>query len=229
MKLSKTSRISIAFVVASLATFAACTFPDVSFAPEGADVDGGNGTSSGSSGAPGIDASGDAARDAGAGVDPDGVHQDAATRDPDSGIVRPEAGAEGGVQGCGAGGGNACDCDNDNVKNSSCPPQPSGGFDCDDFDPLVHPGTGFVAAKWDPTSPHTPQGDWNCDGTVTKQYSFSVSCGLLNDCNGQGFRDNPGCGESGDYVFCKSALLPGVGLACAEDKTKQETRTQGCR
>jgi hypothetical protein len=205
-------RTLLSFALASVATsallFAACTFPEVSFAPSDAAAN--------DSATNAHDAA--IGPDTGA-VDPDGVKQDAASRD--GGVTRPEAGPDGEVQGCGGTGGTACDCDNDKVNNSSCGAKPA---DCDDFDPLIHPNAEFVAAKWDPSSPHTPVNDWNCDGTVTKQYSYNVNCGLLGNCSAQGFSGDPGCGESGTYVFCKPAV---GGLSCVVDKT--ETRTQGCR
>lgn len=197
---------------------AACTFPDVSFAPEGATDDGGAGDSGGLNAA---DALPKASEEDSGPVDPDGVKEDAATRD--GGVVRPEAGADG-AAGCGGLAGDACDCDGDKYGNQSCPAK-DGGFDCDDFDNLVHPDAGFVAAQWDTKSPHTPAGDWDCDGVVTKQYPYKVSCGLLQDCKAQGFTGDPKCGETSDYIFCKPGLLGAI--YCQDGPS--EKRTQGCR
>jgi len=140
-------------------------------------------------------------------VDPDGASQEAS--------VAPEAGPPIDASGCP----DKCDCDGDGFrsKNASCP---DAGRDCNDLDPFI-PHDGFVSSK-----PVGHNGDWDCNGTVTKQYAVNVSCGLLTDCSAQGFKTDPACGGTGEYVFCKPALL-GLGVACTEDRT--EGRAQGCR
>lgn len=205
---------------------AACGFPDATFVPDDFVPEAG-------SDAPTAPPSSEGGSDAGKDVvlppdvdpnfNPDASH-DAATRDDASVIERPDGG-DGGAGGCGSGGGSSCDCDDDDSKNSSCA---STTADCDDFDPLVKPGQGFVAAAWDTRSPWQPQHDWNCDGTVTKQYPYGVTCGLLANCS-QGFATDVACGQSGTYNFCEEVLplLPGLPIICRVKST--ETRTQGCK
>jgi len=146
-------------------------------------------------------------------VDPDGGSSDAMTI-PDGG-GRLEAGID--AASC-------CDCDGDGFKTDggTCA-KPSG--DCDDLHPYLKPGQAFIASPvWD--TPHTPVFDWDCNGAVSKQFNYGISCDTLvaGGCDKQGFTTDVACGASGTYVFCKSA---GLGLNCAVDR--METRTQGCR
>lgn len=181
---------------------AACTFPDASYRdPSGTLGDDGGEDAA----APGDDRDSD--------VDPNGRNEDAATREDGGGRIEDEAG-------CGA---DRCDCDQDGVGNNGCAVPDGGAVDCDDFDKLVHPGQSFVSSPWTTSSPHLPAGDWNCDGTVTKQYPHSVgACAGLSCAKQEGFVGDPGCGETADYVVCKSATL-----SCSEESREQ--RVQGCR
>jgi hypothetical protein len=198
-----------------LAIGAACSFPDVSFAPAGSGSEGG--TDGGNSDAPvTVDAHVVGANED---VDPTGAMMDASTV-PDAQRI------EAGPAGC-------CDCDMDGYKPDSgsdaamCANLPS--RDCDDLNMYVNPDSGFVAsATFD--SPHTPSFDWNCDGTRTKQYDYNQPCTDPNNCNGKsGFKDDPNCGESGIINVCQ--YNPGVaGLVLASCKVGSTVMaTQACK
>lgn len=206
--------------------FEACSFPDVQFRDS---------TTEG--GAPADATISDALFEAGkeldggrtrpADVDPEAGARDAATRG-DAGIARPEAGVDAGPVGCAGAGGNACDCDKDDSLNGGpgCVPEPPSKADCDDFDPLVYPEQDFVAADWDPRSPHVPANDWNCDGKVTKQFDYGIQC-TLSDCT-EGFAEDIPCNAQGTYNICKPSLnVLGLLTLCSVGRTEQ--RTQGCR
>jgi len=160
----------------------------------------------------------DDAGDAGAigpvGANEDVAPDDATTRD---GTSRVDA------AGC------TCDCDIDGFQrqDSMCDGGPGPRADCDDLDELVNPNAGFVAAAW--TSPHVPAGDWNCDGTLTKQYDYNQKCDDLNNCNGKaGFAGDPACGDSAPFNTCAySPGIAGVGGSCKVGSTS--TVTQGCK
>lgn len=199
-----------------LAIGAACSFPDVAFAPAGgteAGTDspiGADGPIRGEGGAVGANED----------VDPTGATMDASTV-PDGG-QRIEAGPAG-----------CCDCDMDGFKPdagtdaAACTSLPS--QDCDDLNRYVVPGSGFVAsATWD--SPHTPKYDWNCDGVRTKQLDYNQPCTDPNNCNGKsGFKDDPECGEMSTINVCQ--YNPGVaGVLLASCKVGSTfTATQGCK
>lgn len=196
----------IAFAMSTAGAIgASCSFPEPTFGPVGPD--------SSTTDGPAIDSPGDSPVGANEDVDPTGVQKDATTL-PDGG-GRLEAGID--AASC-------CDCDNDmfTAEGGTCG-KPSG--DCDDLHPFIKPGSEFVASvTWDTT--HAPIYDWDCNGTVSKQYNYGVSCNTLitGGCEKQGFTTDVACGASGPYVICKA---PGIGLSCVVDKT--ETRTQGCR
>jgi hypothetical protein len=204
------ARLVVGVVAIALPAFGigvACTFPSPTFIADDGGSSGTSGSSgsSGSSGQPGD--SGD--------VDPTGKDQDATTV-PDGG-GRIEAGADGGC------GGNGCDCDNDKVLNQGCAAE-GGPIDCDDFNPYIHQGSGFVSSPWDTKSPHFPVGDWDCSNDTVKQYAHSLgSCSSLSlgSCTAEGFLDDPPCGGESDYVTC------GGTVACSEKS--REKRTQGCK
>lgn len=148
---------------------------------------------------------------------PDVSYDDASTSDAslaDTGTndePAVESGTDTGTNGDAGEAGNPCDEDNDTyLAKGSC-----GGNDCDDHDPRVNPGAGFLTDI--PTA--YPYGDWNCDGTVDSQYPI-VGCGIGIACdNSQGFLATVACGKSGAFVNCS-------GLC---SKTDAGMRTQGCR
>lgn len=107
-----------------------------------------------------------------------------------------------------------CDRDHDTYLAKTC----EGGTDCDDDDNRAHPGADFITDI--PTK--VTNGDWNCNGTVEKQYP-AVNCGLVSsNCSGAaGFAIDEGCGATGGYVQCA-----GTGICSATDAG---SRTQGCR
>lgn len=216
------------FGLSVAAAFAACGFPDVAFNDNPLD-----GSTAETSDAP-VDATGsDAAEVADTSappqqdVDPEGGAQDAETRDAGT-VIDRDAGPD--AQSCGALLGTYCDCDQDQALKdggpTACAAPAQATPDCDDFDPLVRPGSDFVQATWDPTSPHLPANDWNCDGNVVKQFNYNVTCTLLN-CT-QGFKTDVGCGEVGTYNVCKPGLNAlGIAITCSVDHSFD--LTQGCR
>lgn len=105
-----------------------------------------------------------------------------------------------------------CDMDHDGYKaeGGAC-----GGNDCNDFNAKQHPGADFVTDEPDAA----PFGDWNCDGNVEKQYTFT-SCGV-GTCGTQGFTIDTGCGITNPFVSCNPPLTcPAIDGGM---------RTQGCR
>jgi hypothetical protein len=138
-------------------------------------------------------------------VDPDGASQEASVA-PDASMVD--------AAGCP----DKCDCDEDGFRSSN-PTCADAGRDCNDLDPFI-PHDGFVASP-----PNGHDGDWDCNGTVTKQFPVNIDCGLLGDCNAAGFTGDPGCGVPGAFVTCKKSIVPL--LLC--DVKSTETVIQGCR
>lgn len=106
-----------------------------------------------------------------------------------------------------------CDMDHDGHKaeGGAC-----GGDDCNDHNANQHPGqTNFITDVPDAA----PFGDWNCDGTVEKAFSFT-SCGI-GTCGMQGFTVDTGCGITNLFVTCNPPLT------CPA--TDAGMRAQGCR
>jgi hypothetical protein len=192
-----------------MAIASACSFPEPALVPG----EGGATESGSQDGQPTESAPSDAGLvdsvfsiDGNENVDPEGGAQEASTR-PDGAALVDAAGCP-----------DKCDCDGDGVRsdNPSCGPT---GADCNDLDPFV-PHDGFVA---DPPPPGA-DGDWDCDGTVTKQFPVNVNCGVLSDCNAAGFTGDPACGTFGQFVTCAPTLVP---LVCKDGGVK--LLTQGCR
>ncbi len=108
------------------------------------------------------------------------------------------------------------DDDGDGVTSEAC-----GGTDCDDSDPHTHPGADFI----DSAPPPGKNGDWNCDGVVTKQFPENLDCSSLTatDCaTYSGFVTKATCGEAANFVAC--FVSQGAYLAKV-----QGLRKQGCK
>lgn len=211
-----------ALVLAPLAVMAACTFPDVTFAPAGADgslADGGNTTNDGA-------ASADGSRDGGL-TDGDVFEsQDGALVDassPDGATIITDASV---CQG-------KCDCDGDEYFKIGCneagPNDDAstagklGGNDCDDRNSFVHPNQTLSDA------PPEPDGgaDWNCSGAIEKAYEEDdcKAAGFLN-CQGSSFKQPVPCGQKGDYYGC--ALTGVAGLSGCHATNYIDSRAQLC-
>lgn len=197
------------------AAAAACGFPDVDFALEdGAETgtpDGMNADANAADGAV------DSAPPKNPDVDPNGKDKDASSYDGASKID---------AAGC-----VTCDCDGDEfaTRAGACDGGPGAVFDCDDTDRGINPDIDFVdTSAWPSVTPTTTY-DWNCDGVVTKQYTYNLNCNLLmlgSDCSKQqGFTTDVGCGQKGTFMTCKQGLL-GL-LGCAAGPTEQ--RKQACK
>lgn len=111
-----------------------------------------------------------------------------------------------------------CDRDRDGVRSESggC-----GGTDCNDDDPRIHPGAGFVGD----VPPDASAGDWDCDGVVTREYPVNASTSCTStQCmsHSQGFKGEPACGESATFRRC----APTGGTACGAITS---TETVRCR
>ncbi len=139
--------------------------------------------------------------DASTSLDASAVEASLDAADEASDAMPPSEGGEGG---------NPCDKDNDTYIAESC-----GGTDCDDNDPLVHPGQTFQTIIPDAGSNF---GDWNCDGVVEKEFP-TMSCNIAVCGNTEGFAIAEGCGVTGQYETCS-------GLCAYADAG---ARTQGCR
>lgn len=193
---------------AAIAIASACSFPEPALI--GASEEGGSSSSSGDpSDGPVPDDAGllDSvfAIDGNANVDPDGAAQEASVA-PDASTVD--------ATGCP----DKCDCDGDGFRSNN-PTCPDAGRDCNDLDKFI-PHDGFVASP-----PVGHDGDWDCNGTVLKQFPVNINCGLLANCSAAGFTGDPACGTAGTFVTCKPSLLP---LVLCEVKST-ETVIQGCR
>lgn len=209
-------RIAVALGVAITAAAVACGFPDVGFAPD-------DGPETGVPGAeaaldPGTaDSSLDTAPPKKPDVDPTGKDKDASSYD---GASKVDA------AGC-----VTCDCDGDGfaTRAGACDGGPGPVFDCDDTDRGINPDIDFVDTSAWPSVTATKTYDWNCDGVVTKQYTYDLDCNALMlgaDCSKQqGFTTDVGCGQIGTYMTCKQGLL-GL-LGCAPGATQQ--RKQACK
>lgn len=142
-----------------------------------------------------------------AGIDADAPAEDASD---DAALV-----ADAGDAGDAGSDADPCDRDRDGFRDEA---DACGGNDCDDDDGRAHPDAGFVS-----TAPTTKtNGDFDCDGIVTKQFLVNVSCGALSSCPPQGFSGNPPCGGASEYVQCK-----GSSANCTVGTS--EIRTQGCK
>lgn len=201
------------FVAPLLVVAAACSFPEVSFGEASAEE----------AGAEEETGSPEAAA-------PDVVDDDDPYRLPDGGsigdvAVRDDATARvEDASGCEA----TCDCDNDGFLKIDCDAgedasgkQPG---DCDDLDPLRHPGAPYTAAE-----PVGHDGDWDCDGRIDKLPKPNLKCSgvrLLGCSGGSGFIVDPACGTTADYYSCR----PGSDLVgtCVPTPTG-ETVTATCK
>lgn len=190
------SRPKRVFVVASVVALfgvaigAACTFPEVEFAPKGTSGEAGEGG--------GSEASTDAGADA---IDEVAIVE---ASQPDGEVVK-DAGMKVDAQGC-----TVCDCDGDQFNDTTkagCS-DAGGANDCDDTDTRYKPSQGYLDIPGEPPR----NGDWNCSGKVEKAYTAGIKCTSLaaNACDGvEGFEDDPPCGASGGkYVQCKTTGTP---------------------
>lgn len=176
------------FIAPIFAVVAACSFPDVSFGPP---EPGGEEEAGPAEAAP---------PDAGGGA------SDSA-REPElaDAAFRDDATARVDASDCGV----CDDCDNDGYLSVECDAGDDAGGeplgDCDDFDPLRHPGRSWVAEK-----PIGHAGDWDCDGKVDRFHKTDLRCegeyflwALVGCSGGEGFLGDPGCGEE-DFIYeCK--------------------------
>jgi hypothetical protein len=233
--------LAIGLLGAPLAIANACSFPDVTFAPDGPDgtspsFDAPSGATSDSpasqeSGSPGdtggpgpsdggsLDADASVDADADAVVTPpiiDGSPDALVATDTDSGKVD--------TTGC-----TTCDCDHDTFDNDggSC----GTPYDCDDSDSRVNVLSGYryddASAPWN--------GDWNCNNTLEKLYPENVTCTNLvmatlalqgTSCDKiQGFSVPIACGQYGSITVCKNGVLN-----CVVDTSKSGGLVrQACR
>lgn len=112
----------------------------------------------------------------------------------------------------------SCDTDGD---GDGVPSEACGGADCDDTDPRVNPNADFV----DEPPPAGKNGDWNCDGVVTKQFDENLDCSTFtpDECPTHvGFVTKAACGELFNSVACY--VSQGACIAKVEG-----LRKQGCK
>ncbi len=188
------SRVAVSWSLAALATLAlsaaACSFPDIDFAPA---TTGGGATTTSAGGTGGTTATGG---DTGAGG---GIAGAPPTTSSSGG------GGTGGSP-SGSGGASCCDCDGDGVDaiGPLC-----NGTDCNDHNEFVYPGepTYYTTANengfdWDCTNEPEPYPAW----------SKPITCGFIGlPCNGagKGFLGTvPACGQKGNFGECTGTLLP---------------------
>jgi hypothetical protein len=111
--------------------------------------------------------------------------------------------------GCQAG---KCCTDGDSDSYTTC------NGDCNDNDPLVNPDQNQFQ-----TTASNGSFDYNCDGTVEKQYPDLADCQVSGGtCVGDGWDSQvPDCGDSGSFASCYKKAA-----SCDKNLT---TVTQGCR
>lgn len=111
--------------------------------------------------------------------------------------------------GCQAG---KCCTDGDQDSFSTC------NGDCNDNDPLVNPNQNQFQ-----TTASNGSFDYNCDGTVEKQYPDLADCQVSGGtCTGDGWDGQvPNCGDQGSFASCYKKA--------AGCDTNLTTVTQGCR
>jgi hypothetical protein len=179
----------------TLAGFVACGFPSVTIGPGGGDGGVEAGTESGGNGPDGGEGGGQVDADVGDVVVTDSSGEiDANSCDPAD-----------------------CDCDKDTYLRKGCGDAGSdpATVDCDDFNPLRNPGSGFVG------NPTAKNQDWNCDGKVEKAYSEKFQCDFVVLCGRQdGFEGPVECGAKADFFRCNSS--------CQKELDKDIT-TQYCK
>lgn len=186
--------IAVPFVVVGVA----CSFPEVTF-DDGVEA-GVEGSTSSSSGSSLVDGGGK-----------DGPIQELK---PDA-AQRPDG--EGPVSAGSCADATPCDCDGDGYLRSDCPDDAGAdanmpGGDCDDLDPIRHPGAGAKPYPWDAAQPGV-EGDWNCDGKGERTPKL-INCPpakaipiVGGKCPGadDGFITDPdelNCGYSADIYHC---------------------------
>ncbi|MBX3263400.1 MAG: hypothetical protein KIS78_13070 [Labilithrix sp.] len=109
-----------------------------------------------------------------------------------------------------------CDCDDDGYADEACDVdassllsskgEPLKPGDCDDLDPLRHPGQGFV----DEVPAEGKDGDWNCDDEVERFPLAKVTCsgnGLTGCVGSPGYLVEPVCGTANDVYACEASGL----------------------
>jgi hypothetical protein len=207
--------LAVGLAIVPLAFAAACSFPDVTFAPGADDDAGAEGGGVVDPGPGDAGAEGSLPDD----VEPGGHLADAATADKDATTAIDAAGCT------------SCDCDGDGFQRLDLDAGCDGGagpIDCDDTIAAIKPGQGFILnATW-PSTQHTPEFDWDCSGAVTKQYPYNGTCAALSACS-NGFQGNPPCGGTAAYLTCKQPLNI-LGATCSTDKAEPSgERIQGCR
>jgi hypothetical protein len=118
------------------------------------------------------------------------------------------------VQGAFDGGaeeGGCCDCDGDGYASEAL----CAANDCDDHDPLVHPGqtTYFATASQNPNVGF----DYDCSGAPDPEFPSPIDCSAIHDGNcdaGAGFLGSvPPCGATGAWGTCVSGSVP---LSCTQ-------------
>jgi hypothetical protein len=107
------------------------------------------------------------------------------------------------------GDGGACDCDDDKSLATTC----ANGKDCNDHDPLVHPGqTAFFKDK---IAGSVNDFDYDCDGIQKYEVAGVLDCTNGTACDTTTLRWKtgvPACGVVGQIGKC---VIPGL-LQCAE-------------
>jgi hypothetical protein len=96
-------------------------------------------------------------------------------------------------------GGSCCDCDGDSYHSKAL----CGADDCDDHDPLVHPGQTTYFAT--PSQNPNVGWDYDCDGKLDQEFPNPINCALLaGNCDaGVGFFGSvPPCGQTGAWGNC---------------------------
>jgi hypothetical protein len=129
----------------------------------------------------------------------------------------------------------ACDMDGDGFLAKG---PPCNGNDCCDTDAKANPAQTMFFSMPDKCGSY----DYNCDGTVTPEYSANLTCSGVpavtcfydcptNSCTCGGTKCNygylgadPGCGNGAPYGTCTSNML---GTACVTTTTVQ-SQTQAC-
>ncbi|WP_437950329.1 hypothetical protein WME98_05545 [Sorangium sp. So ce296] len=159
-------------------------------ASSGAGGDGGGAAASGGGGGAGGDG-------AGGGAATSGASSTSATSGVGGGAATSSASSTSATSGAGGGGTVDCDADDDGYRSKAC----EGGNDCNDDNPLVHPGQ--PSTFYD--TPISPGGgfDYDCSGAEEREFR-AVNCSGLLTCAvaSNVFLTDIPCGQRGPFGSC---------------------------
>ncbi|HTN84426.1 MAG TPA: hypothetical protein VL242_12090 [Sorangium sp.] len=194
-------------VAAALSAGAGCGFPDVTFTGEASASSAGGGAASSSASSASAASSSDAASSgggeagstasAGGGGEGGAAASSSASTGGDGGAAASSS-ASSSASGSGGGGPVDCDADDDGYRSKAC----EGGNDCNDDNPLVHPGQASTFYG----TPISPGGgfDYNCSGAEEREFPAVTCSNILPLCSAASnvFQADVDCGSRTSFGSC---------------------------